>query len=141
MLDAEVLGLFNVHCDNYQIRFDDKPEKYLLIGGAALEQPPPNKFKLTLRPESVEHMLKFTRTRFFRFLLELMRQSKFEPIHPENYLPEADDWRHDIYRTGVDFSTSIEKLDAQFYRRYNFTPAMIKFIEERYSYDDIRHEV
>lgn len=138
VLDAEVLGLFNAHNDGYRIRFNDNPEKYLLIGGAPLEQPPPNKFRLTLRPEAVEHMLKFTRTRFFRFMLELMRQAKFDPIHSANYFVEAEDFRHDELRTGVDFSTSVEELDAQFYRKYEFTPAMIAFISEKYAYDDIR---
>ena len=140
VLDAEVIGVFNVMSDIYRISFD-KPEKYLLIGGAALEQPPPNKFRLTLRAEAVEQMLKFTRTRFFRLMLDLMRQAQFEPIHSVNHFVETEDFHHDTYRTGVDFSTSVEELDAQFYRSYNFTPAMIAFIEEKYSYDDIRHEV
>ncbi len=139
VLDAEVIGLFNVHDDTYRIRFNE-PKKYLLIGGARINREGiQNATKL--RPEAVEQMMKFTRTRFFRFMLELMKQAKFEPIHSANHFVETEDFHHDTYRTGVDFSTSVEELDAQFYRRYNFTPAMIAFIEERHSYDDIRHEV
>ena len=137
VLDAEVVGLYNVYSSNYRIRFNDNPEKYLLIGGARTEGGGLDKVT-SLRSEAIPQMLKFTRTRFFRFMLELMRQAKFDPIHSANYFVEAEDFRHDELRTGVDFSTSVEELDAQFYRKYEFTPAMIAFISEKYAYDDIR---
>ena len=135
VVEAEVRHIFNVHTDRYAFKFDE-PEKYLLIGGARTV-PTDNIHAAKCRPEAIKQAVNFTRTKFFRLMLDLMRLAQFEPINKNNYCFEADYFRSDYCKSDIDFSASVEELDAQFYRKYKFTPAMIKFVEEKYSYDEL----
>ena len=136
ILDAEVRHFFNVHAEWYEFKFD-APEKYLLIGGARTVLTD-NIHAAKVRPEAIQQAVNFTKTKFFRLMLDLMRLAQFEPIDKRNYCFESGYFRHDEYKTDINFSVSVEKLDAQFYRKYRFTPTMIKFVEEKYSYDDLQ---
>ena len=84
-----------------------------------------------MTPARIDGLAKFTRTKFCRFMFDLQRLAQFEPIHNANALDTCD----------ADLSLSLPEIDAQLYRKYDFTPAMIKFVEERYSYDDALHDV
>ena len=135
VIEAEVRHVFNVHGDWYKFKFD-APEKYLLIGGARTV-PSDNVHAAKVRPEAISQAVKFTRTKFFRLMLDLMRLAQFEPIDKNNYCFESDIFHSDDSKSEIDFSASVEEMDAQFYRKYKFTPAMIKFVEEKYSYDEL----
>lgn len=139
IFDAEVKHFFNVHGEWYKINFN-ATEKYLVVGGVRTT-PSDNIHAAKCRPEAITQMINFTRTKFFRFMLDLMRLAQFEPINKDNPCFQADCFRCDDYKTDIDFSADVKNLDSQFWRKYNFSPTMIKFIEERYPYDDIRHEV
>lgn len=77
----------------------------------------------------IDGLKKFTQSKIFRLWLDLQRLAQFEPIHNANGLFFDD----------VDLTLDAPEIDAQIYRKYDFTPAMIKFVEERYSYDDALH--
>lgn len=81
-------------------------------------------------PAKIDGLIKFTRTKFFRLILDLQRLAQFEPIHNANWV-DTD---------AADLTLDVPEIDAQLYRKYDFAPAMIKFVEERYSYDDAVHD-
>ena len=82
-----------------------------------------------MTPAKIDGLIKFTQSKIFRLWLDLQRLAQFEPIHNANGLFFDD----------VDLTLDAPEIDAQIYRKYDFTPAMIKFVEERYSYDDAVH--
>ena len=135
VLDAEVRHIFNMHGEWYKFKFD-VAENYLLIGGARTV-PTDNIHAAKCRPEAIQQAVNFTKTKFFRLILDLMRLAQFEPIHQDNFCLESDYFRHDDFESDIDFSKSVEDLDKQFYRKYGFTSAMIDFVERRYCYDDL----
>ena len=94
-------------------------EKYIKLGYA--DEMPPAK---------LDGLKKFTRTKFCRLIFDLQRLAQWEPFSKSNGL----------FDDAVDWTLSIPEMDAQLYRRYDFTPAMITFTEERYSYDDAVHD-
>lgn len=104
-------------------------EKYLRVGGCERY------------PERIAEALKYTRTKFFRLIIELQRLAQFDPIHPYNVVLDSQYFGCDrAGKPAVDYSGSVAEIDAQLYRRYEFTPEMIAFVEDLY-HDDVCDEV
>ena len=78
---------------------------------------------------TVDHAFKYTQTKFFQAVLDFMRLAQWNPIHKDNCFAVKPD---------IDFDKSVAEIDEQFFSKYDFTPAMIKFLEERY-HDDLRN--
>ena len=139
IVDAEVRRKFNSNFDgnDFKIKTD---EEYLLIGGARTK-PTDNIYAMNAyHPERVEAAFKYASTKFFRLILDLQRLAQWEPIHYANTPLNYQWFQYNVLPMGekpdIDFTLSLPEIDAQLYRKYDFTPAMIKFVEERYSYDD-----
>lgn len=137
VVDCETRRYFNAHADGNDFRFKNLEGNYLLVGGARTV-PSDNPYAAEPRPELVEQALNYTRTKFFRLMLDLQRLAQFEPIHKANRVLEYQYWSENPPKSDIDFSTSVADLDAQLYRKLGFTQEMIDFTEARYSYDDLR---
>lgn len=142
IVDAEIRRWANSHGDWNEFKL--KPdEDYMLIGGARTVPTDDAWAKHAYRPEVVEAAVKYASTKFFRLILDLERLAQWEPIHRANTPMNGDWFRYNHLdaprKIDIDFSVSLPEIDAQLYRKYDFTPAMIKFVEERYSYDDALH--
>ena len=120
----------------------DKDSRYLVVG-AVKKVPPEPDLECALKPVPyiIDEALKYTRTKFFRMMIDLMKLAQFDPFNndvpafgSERFLhaPLADKY----LETDIDFSLSVPEIDAQLYRKYDFTPAMIDFVERKYSYDN-----
>ena len=142
IIDCEVRRSFNINGDENIFRFDKATksklgEKYLLIGGARTVSTDNNYAKPAYHPETIEYAYKYTQTKFFRLLLDLMRLAQWEPINCSNYMLHSKWFRDNRFATGqepdIDFSVSVKEIDAQFYKKYEFSPAMIEYVEAHYS--------
>lgn len=143
VVDAEVRRKANAHGDWCEPK-TKVSEDYLLIGHARTVPTDDVFAKPAYNPARVEHAFKYASTKFFQLMLDLQRLAQWEPITRYN-VPMNWDWFSDNVLTcgrkvDIDFSVSLPEIDAQLYRKYDFTPAMIKFTEERYSYGNAVHE-
>ena len=140
IIDAEVRRQFNVYQDSNRYRFNFADD-YVLVGGARTVETDNIYAKPAYHPETIDYAFKYASTKFFRLMLDLMRLAQWEPIHPSNYVMHGEWFTSNKFQIGkepdIDFSVSLAEIDAQFYRKYEFTPAMIAFTEARYSYDDV----
>ena len=84
-------------------------------------------------PERVKLAAEYAKTKFFRLTLDLMRLAQWDPLHPSN-VPMG--WCCFYDNQGKLLPTD----DISLYKLYSFTPAMIKFSEERY-HDELRSSV
>lgn len=73
---------------------------------------------------------KMRRTKFFRLMADLMRLAQFADVEKQ-----AQQFCEDADANGLDWTVSVAEIDAQLYRKYGFSKAMIEFVEGRYSYD------
>ena len=117
-----------------------KDLKYVPVGVAKVT-PTNEKYTLPCEPWIIDEAFKYTQTKFFRLMIDLMKLAQFDPFNDvpafgtekfydccgENYSARPFD---------IDFSVSVPEIDAQLYKKYGFTRAMIDFVERRYSYDD-----
>lgn len=142
VVDSDVRRLFNINQDSCTFKTKETGE-YLLVGGARTVPTDNIYAKAAYNPERVDAVFKYASTKFFRLILDLQRLAQFEPIHrancPMNYHWFSTNRLSAVEKPDIDFSVSVPEIDAQLYRKYDFTPAMIKFVEERYSYDDALH--
>ncbi|MBR4641601.1 MAG: hypothetical protein IKO74_02625 [Selenomonadaceae bacterium] len=145
IVDAEVRRYFNVNGEGLTSKFDTN-EKYMLIAQARTI-PTDNNYAAVPCPEAITAAEKYTRTKFFRLMLDLMRLAQFDPIKSFNLcimrrefdnmsinkkFPPKNKDRYEWQKIHFDWLASVEDLDAQFYRRFDFTPEMIQFTEEHY---------
>lgn len=139
VIDAEIRRFFNATSDYLQSKFKTQDE--FIIVAAARTVPTNNIYAADLHAEKIDYGLKYTRTKFFRLLVDLMKLAQFDPFHRSNYFPETHflraNKRYTVDKDDIDFTKSVAEIDAQLYRKYQFTPAMIAFTEGRYSYDEL----
>ena len=146
IIPCEVRRRFNINMDTNDFRFDIKTKKdlgenYLLIGGARTIPTDNIYAKPSFHPETVDYAYKFTQTKFFRLILDLMRLAQWHPIDNKNYMLHSEWFRDNRFMRGqqpdIDFSVSVADIDAQFFQKYEFSAQMIEFTEARYSYDEL----
>lgn len=124
VVPAEVRRMFNNHYDTCTIKFDYSGD-YLLIGGAR-DVPTTNLYaQPAYNPERIQRAVQYTQTKFFRLMLDFMKLAQWQPIHKFNVPLE--------YSLYVDNkTTSLPSDDQSLYERWQFTPAMIRFTEEKF---------
>ena len=146
IIDAEVRRLYNTNSDTLELKRFSYPEKYLLIA-MARTIPSDNIHAAQPCQKTVDTAEKYTRTKFFRLLLDLERLAQFDPISKFNncmFRRELENFRFNrtLEHSGIlplnfDWYKSVAELDEQFYRLFDFAPEMIRFTEARYHYDDL----
>ena len=117
-----------------------KDLKYTVIG-IAKTTPTNEKYTLPCAPYIIDEALRYTQTKFFRLMIDLMKIAQFDPFNTGNAFGNERfvDCKGEDYhpcKFDIDFSVSVPEIDAQLYKKYGFTQAMIDFVERRYSYDD-----
>lgn len=145
IVDAEVRRYFNANGDWLTSKFDTD-EKYMLISQARTI-PTDNKYAAVPCPEAITAAEKYTRTKFFRLMMNLMRLAQFDPIKSFNVcimrrefdnmsidkkFPPKNKDRYEWQKIHFDWSADVDELDKQLYRKYGFTPEMIQFTEANY---------
>ena len=146
IVPAEIRRSFNVHGEMLIIRpFIGKGTRYIIVGGAkTVEDEVGNIYAAKPMPYIIERATKYAKTKFFRLILDLMKLAQFDTLAGSNgteycflghYFSTLKNPREPI-ESDINFDVSIAEIDAQLYKKYQFTPAMINFVERRYSYDD-----
>lgn len=141
--DIEIYSEIQVGAIHPEIRRTtlDVPKdlKYTIVGMAKVT-PTDKAYTLPPTPFIIDEALKYTQTKFFRLIIDLMKIAQFNPF--EGGYAFGTDRFHDCQGKGyyprdfdIDFSVSVPEIDAQLYRKYGFSKAMIEFVEGRYSYD------
>lgn len=71
------------------------------------------------------------RTKFYRLMSDMMKIAQFNDTEAqaEKFCIEADN-------NDIDWSRTPAEIDSQLFKKFNFTPAMIDFVERKYSYDN-----
>ena len=129
VIDAEVRRYFNVHSDERRARFNFEKD-YLFID-CARTIPTDNIYaKPAFKPEVIRRAVNFAESKFFRFSLELMKLAQWQPVHKYN---TTFGWSRDnVFDTGGLKNIDYDKdVDAQLFNFYEFTPAMIDFVESK----------
>lgn len=141
VLDAEVRREFNCHGDGCTARFDYSDD-YLPIGCARTVVTDNHYAMPAYNPNRVQQAVNYGESRFFRFMLELMRLAQWQPVHKVNSPLYRNHFTENrIFKNcGIDFSKRGAELDKQLYDKHKFTPAMIKFIEDYYN-DELLHKL
>lgn len=128
-----------VHKDFYRSSLAAPKDLKYAIVGMAKTTPTNTAYTLPPTPFIIDEALKYTQTKFFRLIIDLMKIAQFNPF--EGYAFGADRF-NDCQGAGyyprdfdIDYSVSVPEIDAQLYRKYDFTQAMIEFVERKYSYD------
>lgn len=105
---------------------------------ADLDEPPKAKAEREMERSIAAKILgheaalaKIRRTKFYRLMADMMRLAQFSDTdaQAEKFCVEAD-------KNDLDWAVTVAEIDAQLYRKYGFSAAMIEFVERRYSYDD-----
>lgn len=137
VVDAEVRRWANVRGDwNQTVNFK-YPEPYLMIGYVRTI-PTEDKFAMhAYHPEKIPQAVRYTQSKFFRLMLDLMRLAQWEPIHDANTHLFDNYFKYNVpsYSPPIDWDAP---LDEQFYRYFKFSKAMIEFVEGRYH--DVVHD-
>ena len=115
---------------------------YIFIGCAKTAPPTPDDFLYNTppMPELIPQMINFAHSKWFHLMLDLFRLAQWEPVNSTNVFPIAAPFtrrQHHFFETLFDFSKPLPELDKALYQHYHFSPAMIRFVEERYNYDDL----
>lgn len=148
IVPAEVRRSYNVHGDSLIIKpAVKKNTRYIIVGGAkTFQDEPDNIYAVEPMPFLIERCRKYAKTKFFRLIMDLMKLAQFDPLAGFNgmercflshYFTHLKN-PHEPIDSDINFDLSVAEIDAQFYRKYQFTNAMINFVERRYSYDDGR---
>lgn len=72
-----------------------------------------------------EHALTYLRTRFFRALVSLRKQDQGASKAVYRYVPLQDFTEN----SDIDWTATVDGIDAYLFRKYSLTPAEIRFIE------------
>jgi len=99
--------------------------EYLLIDAARIVPTDNIYAQPAYKPEVIQRAVNFAESKFFRLSLDLMRLAQWEPINTSNFAVGYD-------VAGIDYDKRGAELDAQLYKHFGFTPAMIDFTEARY---------
>ena len=133
VIDAEVRRKFNANYDGCAFKFNFDGD-YLLIGGARTIPTENIYAQNAYNPQKVQQAVNYGETKFFRFMLDLMRLAQWEPIHKFNRPLNGQYFMENqtLYKNTIDYNKRGYELDLQLYRKYGFSPAMIKFVEDNY---------
>ena len=131
VVDAEVRRFFNIYCDSCTFKFD-YPEDYLLIGGARTVPTEDIYAKPAYHPERIQQAINYGESKFFRLMLDLMRLAQWDPINKSNRPLDRTAFTENRQQSEIDYDKKGFELDSQLYEKWRFTPAQIKFVEERY---------
>lgn len=137
-ISTEVFGGGAIHDHGVYFKYADIPKdlKYCVVGSAKTVA---NECALSPMPFLIGEALKYTQTKFFRLIIDLMKLAKFNPFECYAFgTAHFHELRNmaEPFDDGIDYSVFAAEIDAQLYRKYDFTPAMIDFAERRYSYDN-----
>ena len=104
--------------------------QYLLVGFATDD-----------KPELIDAALKYTQTKFFRLMLQLERLAQFAPINTGNVIMFSQTWHYNgnPFKSDIDWSVPVAELDAQLFKKFDFTPEMIQFTED-FNHDAVHHD-
>ena len=141
VVDAEVRHNFNAHGSFLRTKNFKQPEKSLLVA-MARTVPTDNVHAAQPCRQTIDSAAEYTKTKFFRLLLKLMELAQFEPVHPKNFCFA----RHDLENLRLpnlpigantlpknfDWTADADGLDAQFFKLFDFTPALIRFTEAHF---------
>ncbi|MBD5236084.1 MAG: DEAD/DEAH box helicase family protein [Bacteroidales bacterium] len=72
-----------------------------------------------------ENIVKYIKTRFFRFLVFIKKKTQDNPSSVFKFVPMQDFSE----RSDIDWSKSIEEIESQLYKKYNLSDDEIRFIE------------
>lgn len=145
IVPAEIRRVFNVHEDSLQIKpVIEKGKRYIIVGGAKTFQDQPNNIHaVEPMPFLIERCRKYAKTKFFRLIFDLVKCAQFDPCAGVNGTEYCFGWYwfeiknpREVVDTDINFDVSIAEIDAQLYKKYEFSAAMIDFVERRYAYDD-----
>lgn len=136
VVDCEVRRKASVYGDSNDFHFDNKfrkqyGEKYILIGGARTVPTDDIFAKPAYHPETVIQAFNYSLSKFFRLTLRLSRLAQWEPLNCYNLVMNRL-WfctNHFTEYNKPDINL-FGNIDAQLYRKYDFTPQMIHFAEK-----------
>ena len=74
------------------------------------------------------------KTKFYRFMIDLQRLAQFDPEHE---FSANNSFVEFLLDNVEDAMLPLADVDSLLYWRFEFTPAMINFVEARYSYDEL----
>ena len=72
-----------------------------------------------------ENIVKYIKTRFFRFLVFIKKKTQDNPSSVFKFVPK----QNFTIESDIDWSKSIEEIDAQLYAKYHLSDDEIAFIE------------
>lgn len=129
VVNAEVRRYFNVYSDERRAKFNFDKD-YLLIDCARAVPTDNVCAKPAFKPEVITRAVNFAESKFFKFSLELMKLAQWQPIHKHN---TTFGWYKDSVfdNSGLKNIDYDKDVDAQLFDFYEFTPAMIKFVESK----------
>ena len=129
IIPCKIKRIRSAHNDmnDAKIKFDGQ---YLLVG-----------FAVDDKPELIDAALKYTQTKFFRLMLQLERLAQFDPINTGNVIMFSQTWSYNghHFQAKIDWSVPVAELDAQLFKKFDFTPEMIQFTED-FNHDAVHHE-
>lgn len=135
VVDAEVRRRFNIALDTCEFKFDYDGD-YLLIGGARTVPADNIYAQAAYNPQRIQQAVNYGNSKFFRLMLDLMRLAQWEPINKANPPLDCESLRSNrvpiTNESEIDFDKQGAELDAQFYHKYDFSPAMVNFTEAHY---------
>ena len=135
VVDAEVRRRFNIALDTCEFKFDYDGE-YLLIGGARTVSTDNIHAQAAYNPQRIQQAVNYGNCKFFKLMLDLMSLAQWEPINKANPPLDCESLRSNqvpiTNSSGIEFDKQGAELDAQFYQKYDFTPAMVDFTEAHY---------
>ena len=90
---------------------------YLVIGY--------NQESMTLDAASCDAIIKYIYSHFFRYLVSIKKKTQDNARDVFQFVPMQDFTKN----SDIDWSKSVEEIDAQLYAKYNLTEEEIAFIE------------
>lgn len=130
VVDAEVRRQV-YHLTEYRVLKNFKYKgDYLMIDCARTVPTDDHLAMIAYKPEVITRAVNFAQSKFFKFSLELMKLAQWQPIHKYN---TTFGWYQDsVYDTsGLKFIIYDKDVDPQLFNFYEFTPAMIHFVETK----------
>lgn len=147
IVPAEIRRQYNVQGESLQFKNLQVPKdkRYIIIGGGKTWQDQPDNIHAAdVMTWNIERARKYGSTKFFRFILDLMKLAQFDPLAHINgverclnfqWFSELKNPRETI-DAPINLDADIAEIDRQLYKLYGFGAAQIDFIERRYAYDN-----